>query len=348
MKAQERKLKQARIPAVREGRLRGETSMVKKREFTYDSGDGKAKIHAIAWSPEERPILGVLQIIHGMVEHIDRYDEFARFLAEHGIVVVGNDHLGHGTTAESKEDYGFFHEIDGNQIVLKDIHQLKKLTCAQYPKVPYFMLGHSMGSFLVRQYLCLLGSGIDGAVIMGTGNPSMASLRFGKALCWVLGKIFGQHHRSRLIDAVIFGGYQKKFQPCRTPYDWHTKDTKLVDAYAADERCTFRFTVNGYFNLFTSIEGASAQENLQRMPKKLPILFASGWEDPVGNFGKGVEEVRLRFKEVGMEDLTWILYENDRHEILNETDRDKVYQDIYAWLYVRIQDLTGLRSVQRL
>ncbi len=322
--------------------------MVEKREFTYDSGDGKTKIHAISWSPEDKPILGVLQIIHGMVEYIDRYDEFARFLADRGMVVVGNDHLGHGKTAASQEDYGFFHETDGNQIVLKDIHQLKKLTRAQYPKIPYFMLGHSMGSFLVRQYLCLLGSGIDGAIIMGTGTQSPTLLRLGKAICWIEGKLLGWHHRSRLVDSFAFGGYNKRFQPCRTRYDWLTKDTKIVDAYAADERCTFRFTVNGYFNLFTSIEEAAAQENLQRMPKKLPILFASGAEDPVGDFGKGVEEVRRRFKAVGMEDLTWILYENDRHEILNETDRSKVYQDLYAWLYVRIQETMGLRSVRRL
>lgn len=322
--------------------------MVNKREFTYDSGDGKNKIHAIEWSPDGEPIQGVLQIVHGMVEYIDRYDNFARFLAERGLVVVGNDHLGHGATAASREDYGFFHETNGNQIVLKDIHQLKKKTKSRYPGKPYFMLGHSMGSFLVRQYLCLLGSELDGAVIMGSGSQPESVLRLGKTLCWLQAKLFGWHHRSKLIDTMAFGGYHKKFEPCRTRYDWLTKDTEIVDAYAASEWCTFRFTINGYFNLFTSIEAASDQENLQRMPKKLPVLFVAGAEDPVGNFGKGVEEVCKRFESVGMEDLTWILYENDRHEILNETDRAKVYQDIYAWIYVHIQDVIGLRNVRRL
>ena len=137
---------------------------------------------------------------------------------------------------------------------------------------------------------------------------------------------------------MAFGGYNKHFRPARTTRDWLTKDERIVDAYLADERCTFLFTLNGYFNLFHSIEEASKPENLQKMPMDLPVLFVSGAEDPVGNFGKGVEQVRKAFQAVGMEDVTWILYENDRHEILNETDRATVYKDLYAWLYVRMND----------
>ena len=120
--------------------------------------------------------------------------------------------------------------------------------------------------------------------------------------------------------------------------DWLTKDGRIVDAYLADERCGFCFTVNGFYNLFVSIEEASKQENLERMPKDLPVLFMSGAEDPVGGYGKGVEQVRKQFEAAGMSDVTWILYDNDRHEILNETDRDTVLRDLYAWLYVRASD----------
>lgn len=148
----------------------------------------------------------------------------------------------------------------------------------------------------------------------------------------------GWRHRSRLIDKMAFASYNKRFEPARTRADWLTKDEAIVDRYLADERCTFLFTVNGYYNLFASIEEASKESNLKKMPKDLPVLFVSGKEDPVGNFGTGVEQVRKRFKQVGMSDMTWIFYENDRHEILNELDRDNVYRDLYAWLYVRMQE----------
>ncbi len=316
--------------------------MVLKQDFTFMSGDGKSKIHAVLWKPEGKGCLGVLQIIHGMVEYIDRYDDFARFMAEKGFVVVGNDHLGHGATAASKSEYGFFHEKNGNAILLRDIHKLKKMTAKKYPELPYFILGHSMGSFLARQYLFHYPSkgrpGIDGAIIMGTGNQPMAALKLGQFLCRLQAAVFGWHHRSRLIDAMAFGGYHKHFRPCRTKYDWLTKDTKIVDAYAANERCTFRFTVNGYYNLFVSIEDASKMRNLRKMPKELPVLFVSGAEDPVGGYGKGVEQVYRWFQAAGIKDLKKILYGNDRHEILNETDRKTVYQDIYEWLRAHMQE----------
>ena len=296
--------------------------MAVKREFSYASADGRTKIHGVEWKPEAGEPKAVLQIFHGMVEYIERYEEFASYLTENGLLVVGNDHLGHGGSIVNKDDYGYFAEKNGNGIVLRDLRTLHKRTAKRYPELPYYILGHSMGSFLLRQYLCRYGDELDGAIIMGTGSQPMAALRFGQNLCRLM----------------AFGGYNKHFRPARTTRDWLTKDERIVDAYLADERCTFLFTLNGYYNLFHSIEEASKPENLQKMPMDLPVLFVSGAEDPVGNFGKGVEQVRKAFQAVGMEDVTWILYENDRHEILNETDRATVYKDLYAWLYVRMND----------
>ena len=306
--------------------------MAKKREFTYLSADGRTNIHGVEWKPEQGEITAVLQIVHGMVEFIDRYEEFAEFLTERGFVVVGNDHLGHGASIASKQDYGFFSEENGNAAVLKDIHHLKRLTEKAYEHVPYYMLGHSMGSFLLRQYLCLRGEGLDGAIVMGTGTKPVPVLKAGRVLCRGLAAIFGWHHRSLLIDRMAFGGYNKHFKPARTIADWLTKDEAIVDRYLADERCTFRFTLNGYYNLFFSMETAWKKRNLQRMPKDLPVLFVSGKEDPVGDFGTGVELVEKQFRAVGMEKVTRRLYDTDRHEILNETDRDAVYEDLYRWL----------------
>ena len=306
--------------------------MVEKREFTYLSADGKTNIHAVEWKPKQKEVTAVLQIIHGMVEFIDRYEEFAEYLADRGFVVVGHDHLGHGASIVSKEDYGFFCKKNGNAAVLRDIHHLKKLTEKNYGEMPYYMLGHSMGSFLLRQYLCLRGAELDGAIVMGTGTKPVPLLKIGRGLCQGIAAIFGWHHRSLLIDRMAFGGYNKHFEPARTTADWLTKDELIVDRYLADERCTFRFTLNGYYNLFFSMETAFKKSNLQRMPKDLPVLFVAGKEDPVGDFGAGVELVKKRFCEVGMEKVSHKLYERDRHEILNETDRSAVYEDLYNWL----------------
>ena len=311
--------------------------MAQKREFTYLSADGKTKIHAVEWKPDQGEPTAVLQIVHGMVEFIGRYEEFAEYLTERGFAVVGHDHLGHGASVASKEDYGFFSEKNGNAAVLRDIHHLKKLTEKTCGDLPYYMLGHSMGSFLLRQYLCLRGGEIDGAVIMGTGTKPVPLLKLGRVLCRGLAAIFGWHHRSLLIDRMAFGGYNKHFKPARTTADWLTKDEAIVDRYLADERCTFRFTLNGYYNLFYSMETASRKSSLRRMPRDLPVLFVAGSEDPVGDFGIGVKLVENRFRKAGMERVTRKLYDTDRHEILNETDRGAVYEDLYNWLSEEIK-----------
>lgn len=310
-----------------------------KSEFTFGSVDGRNQIHGVEWRPEENRIAGVVQLVHGMTEYIERYGDFARFLTEQGLVVVGHDHLGHGHTAASPEDLGYFHETDGNGMLLGDIRKLQTLTREKYPGAPYFILGHSMGSFLLRQYLCLYGGEIDGAVIMGTGTQPMAILKLGQIVCRFLAKRYGWRHRSKLIYKMAFGGYLKRIESPRTIRDWLTKDTAIVDKYGKDPLCKFRFTLNGYYNLFYSIKEASLKENIQKMPKELPVLFVAGGDDPVGGYGKGVEQVRKAFEDVGMKDVTWVIYEGDRHEILNETDREKVYQDIYSWIYVRMQDI---------
>ena len=315
-----------------------ENRMAVKREFTFASADGRTKIHGVEWRPEQGKPVAVLQIFHGMVEYIERYEEFASYLTDRGFLVIGNDHLGHGRSIVKKEDWGYFAEENGNEIVLQDLRRLHQKTAKRYPDLPYFILGHSMGSFLLRQYLCRYGDELDGAIIMGTGSQPLAALRFGQKLCRCMAKLRGWRYRWPFVDNLAFGGYNKHFQPARTDKDWLSRDERMVDAYLKDERCTFLFTLNGYYNLFRSIEDASRPENLQKMPKDLPVLFASGSADPVGNFGKGVEQVRKSFQAAGMEDVTWILYENDRHEILNETDRATIYKDLYAWLYVRLAE----------
>lgn len=302
-----------------------------KRHFYYLSQDKKTNIHAIEWIPEGN-ISAILQISHGMVEYIDRYDEFAHFLNKHGYYVVGHDHLGHGDSVQSKEDWGYFNEKKGNECVIGDIHQLRQLTQEKYPTTPYFLLGHSMGSFLVRQYLTMHGLGLSGAIIMGTGNQPLSLIKLGKIFCRITATFKGWHYRSNFVNNMAFGGYNKKFFPSRTTMDWLSRNPKNVDTYLSEERCNFIFTVNGYYHMFRGIEHLAKDKNFKKIPKHLPIFFIAGEEDPVGNFGKGVKSIFQKYKNGGIQDVSLKLYKNDRHEILNENDRQTIYMDIYEWL----------------
>ena len=300
-------------------------------EFYFPSKDGNTEIHTIEWKPETE-VKAVLQICHGMVEYVGRYEEFARFLCDKGYYVVGNDHLGHGKSVQAKSEYGFFNEKYGNVCVLGDIHTLRQRTRKKYPDVPYFMLGHSMGSSLLRQYIQMYGNGLDGVVLMGAvADHKKAALLFGKRLCRVMAAVRGWHYRSRLVDHLAIGGYNKKFKPARTRADWITSDCERLESYASDPLCSFMFTVNAYYNMFLGMLNTQRRESVFMIPKRLPVLFVSGAEDPVGNFGKGVRTIYEKYRAAGIQDVSLRLYTGDRHEILHETDREQVYEDLFKW-----------------
>lgn len=305
-----------------------------KQDLYYDSVDGEHKIHAVEWDPEGEP-KAVLQIIHGMTEYIGRYDEFASFLADHGFCVVGNDHIGHGDSVNSPDDYGYFREKNGNKCLLEDIRTLQEMTRKQYPDVPYFILGHSMGSFLARQYIARYGDGLAGAVIMGTGSQPAATLSSAMLLCRLIALARGWKYRSQLIKNMASGNYNKRCGD-KTPAEWLSKNDENKAAYLSNPKCTFIFTVNGYYNLFYSFKDCQDKKTVAKIRKDLPILIVSGAEDPVGNYGKGVEQAYKLYQDAGIEDLQMKLYEGDRHEILNELDREQVYQDLLDWFEKRI------------
>ena len=306
-----------------------------KQEFTYPSKDGLTQIHAIEWVPETQ-VRGVLQIAHGMVEFIDRYDRFASFLSSRGFYVVGNDHLGHGKSVTDASQLGYFAKHDGNFCVLGDLQQLREDTRAKYPGAPYFLLGHSMGSFLARQFIEKFGEGLAGAIIMGTGYQPMATLDLGISLTGVLQQARGGHYRSAMINNMALGSYNASFEPARTKSDWLTRDEAIVDAYEANPLNQFVFTVNGYYNLFRGMRYAQRQVNLNKIPKDLPILVVSGQNDPVGEFGKGPKLVAQSYRDTGIRDVTLQLFPEDRHEILNELDKEAVDQFLLRWMEERL------------
>ena len=267
-------------------------------DFTVPSTVPGRTLHAFRCVPEGE-VRAVLQLSHGMVEFIDRYKPLAEYLAGRGILVTGHDHLGHGGSIRSKDDYGYFAEPDGNRAVLADLHAMTVRTKELYPDVPYFLLGHSMGSFYARQYLCEYGRELDGAIIMGTGFQPKALVQFAKG---------------------------------RTTHDWLNRDAAEVDKYLADERCTFTFTLNAYYSMFSGILRLHDPAFLAQMPKDLPLLFLAGDADPVGEQGKGVRRAIQSLESVGVQNIESKFYPGARHELLVETNHQEVFQDIGDWL----------------
>lgn len=305
-----------------------------KKEFTFPSADKKTVIHAEEWLPEGE-VRGVVQIVHGMCEHIERYDDFASFLSKNGFYVTGNDHLGHGQSVTGTEKLGYFEDGMQSGALIKDMRQLHLMTAERFPGVPYFILGHSMGSFLTRRYIAKYGEELAGALILGTGYTPYPALAFGMRLCRITASGKGEEVRSKAVQNLAFGNYNRSFRPARCDYDWLTKEEEVVDRYLQDPYCAYRFTVNGFYGLFRNIW--FAQKEVGSTPESLPVCILSGSEDPVGSNGKGVVKVFREMEKAGVRDLYIRLYPGDRHEILNETNRLEVYEDIKDWLEARIK-----------
>lgn len=304
---------------------------MRKEEFTFDSRDGVHKLWAVRYLPEGEP-KAIVQIVHGMAEYVERYEGFAEYLTERGFMVTGEDHLGHGRSVPEGETYGYFCPQDPATVVVRDVHRLKKMNQEKYPGIPCFILGHSMGSYILRNYLCRYGTGIQGAVVMGTGTENPAAVAFVKALSACMQLIYGEKHLSRTLDKLVMGKYDQRITNPRTESDWLTKDEEIVNRYRIDPLCGFPFTVNGYRTLFELVSRLNKKENLSRLPKDLPVLVTSGEEDPVGAYGAGVKKAYESMKEAGMRDVELKLYPGDRHEILNELDKAKVMEDVAVWI----------------
>lgn len=312
--------------------------MSKREDLFFDSRDGKTRIHGVIWKPDcmtgdhPRNPRCVLQIVHGMEEYAARYDEFARYMNRYDICVIGEDHLGHGQSVKTADDLGYFCKEDPATVVVRDVHRLKKIVQEQLPDVPFILLGHSMGSFIVRNYICRYGTGIAGAILMGTGSQPAASLGAGKILTSAIALFKGWHYRSSLIRNIAFGSYGKRIPNPQSEHDWISVNAENVKRYEEDPLCGFGFTLNGYHTLFTFISRCQSKGYRKQIPQKLPLLLTAGAQDPVGAYGAGVRKAYESYKAQGIRDVEIRLYENDRHEILNENDKDVVSKDIYDWI----------------
>ena len=312
---------------------------MKNEVFTFLSKDGKTNIHAVKWIPDSGEYKAILQITHGMIEYIERYEPFAKFMTENGYMVVGHDHLGHGESVNTNEDLGFFADVDSpSDYLIEDMHKLRTTIQSENPDVPYFMFGHSMGSYMLRKYLSVYNDNLRGAIICGTGFSPEKVTKMG-IMATKLMKVFkGSHGRSKILRDLTYDKYYKKFDMFGkdASNSWLTRDEEIVKKYYADPKCTYMFTVNGYVGLTEAVLYSCKQENVDKIPNKLPIFIVSGSDDPVGGCSEGVMKVVNMFKESGKVDLTYKLYDGFRHEILNEIGKEQVYSDLLAWMNVRI------------
>ncbi|OUO88314.1 alpha/beta hydrolase [Gordonibacter sp. An230] len=309
-----------------------------RSEVEYPSVDGTTHVKGLIWRLSEAasdtvPPRGIVQIVHGMSEHVARYDEFARCLARRGFVVCGEDHVGHGRTAATADDLGHIPLEGGKDLLIANVHALRLLVAARFaPQTPYFLFGHSMGSFIVRAYLARHAAGLAGAVICGTGQQPRALSAAGNLLARLIARAKGERHRSTLIDRMGAGSFGRRIKGARTPFDWLSVDPAVVDAYLSDELCGAMFTVGGYAALTDLTGEVAAPSCAARVPRDLPLLFIAGAEDPVGDEGRGVRAAAALMRRAGVESVEEVVYEGMRHEILNEPGRDQVIEDVACWL----------------
>ena len=305
------------------------------KDFYFNSSTGKNKIHARMCVPDAEP-RAIVQIIHGIAEYIDRYDEFMSFLADNGIIAVGTDHLGHGKSIESEEQTGFFAYDNGWDYVVRDEEVLRLAMHENYPELPIIVFGHSMGSFMARTMLIRYPDAFNAAIISGTGNQGAALVNGGLIMGNLVTGLKGAHHYSKFLNNLAFGSYNKIYDNPKTEYDWLSRDEANVQKYIDDPLCGFIPSCSLFRDMMTGVKFITNKKNLTAMNKDMPVYFMSGDMDPVGECGKGVQKAYNNFLEAGMKDVSIKLYPGGRHEMLNEINKDEVYTDILAWLDSKI------------
>lgn len=304
-------------------------------DFTFRSSTARNTIHTRKCIPDGAP-RAVVQIVHGIAEHINRYDDFMRFLAENNILAVGDDHLGHGQSVTEAEDLGFFNDKDGWDYAVMDEERLHDIMAEEYPDIPYIFFGHSMGSFITRTLIIKHPEMYDAAIISGTGHQSKALVYGGGLMANALVALNGARSDGKALNDVAFGTYLSHIENPRTPFDWLSRDEAAVDKYIADPMCGFICKASLYRDMMGGIKFVTAQKNIDKMNKAKPIYFMSGAEDPVGDYGEGVERAYKAFCKAGLHDVKMRLYPGGRHEMLNETNNTEVYNDILDWINKKI------------
>lgn len=304
------------------------------KEFTFPSGDGKSHVFACLYTPKKQSVRAVIQLVHGMCDHMGRYRELAEALCDAGFAVCGNDHLGHGRTARHSDNLGFFSAEDGADTLITDVHKLTLLMKTQFGGSPIILVGHSMGSLIARAYACNYYRDIDGAVYLGTTNNAFAGIA--KMLAKIIVNRKGEMYRSKFLNDLVFGSFNRKVERV-DPHgrDWLSRDEEIASRSAVDPYCNFTFTAMAYYDLFVLTARVSGAGWAKDYPKSLPTLVMAGDRDPVGHMGRDPRAAATRLKKAGASDVTLKLYPGARHELHHETCREEFAADLLQWLNAR-------------
>lgn len=303
-----------------------------EKEFTFRSEEG-TEIFAYEWKPDDKvKVKGIVQLAHGMAETGARYKRFANKLTENGYIVYINDHRGHGKTAKTVENLGYLADSEGFKWLVEDLHQLSGIIKKANPNLPLFLFGHSMGSFVTQRYIMQYGKELKGTILSGSNGKVGLILHIAHFLAKSEVKKNGRRAKSEKLNKMSFGSYNNAFKPTRTDFDWLSSDDAEVDKYINNPYCGTIFTAGYFYDFLTGLKEIEDKNNLNNVPKELPIYIFSGDKDPVGKNGKGVIKLFSTYKGVGIKDLTYKLYKDGRHEMLNETNREDVMRDVIDWL----------------
>lgn len=318
---------------------------MKTTTLTYASRDNASTVHALLWEPDEvasggEAPRGLVQIVHGMSEHVGRYAGFASFLCEQGFAVCANDHVGHGRTVSDPANLGHMPLEAGEDVLIADVQTLREIVLERLAAqcdmrmsgIPYVIFGHSMGSFVTRVFLTRHAFGVRAAVLCGTGHQARALSSAGKALTRSLAKKHGERYVSKLVDGMGVGAYGKAIKGAKTDVDWLATDPEVVAEYRRDPLCGQPFTVGAYHTLLRLVSDATDPRLARKVPHGLPLLFIAGDQDPVGERGAGVHRAAEMYRRAGVERVSEKLYPGMRHEILNEPIKDEVHRDVLTWL----------------
>ena len=318
---------------------------IKCTQNIYKSANSVSNVTYYILVPEEVEIRGIVQIPHGMCEYFSRYTTFAKYLCSLGFIVCGNDHIGHGASVSRPSELGFFAARDGWKYLVDDVKQLTDLMQRRYPQLPYFLLGHSMGSLVARLYLTDYGEKLAGCILTGTVGPNAAAISAAH-LADSIARTRGMTYRSGFLSDLVFKGYNRKIKDPHSVFDWLSRDESVVSLYQSDEKCNFVFTATGFRDLFTLIAKANASHTFRHTPRGLPLLFLAGDKDPVGKYGEGVRRVVNLYRGAGVKNIEVIFYKDARHKVLNELGRLDAFADISRWLEAQLSVLESPEAKQ--
>ncbi len=307
-----------------------------KEKLYFESTNGSDRICYFKYTPDavhekQAAPKAIFQMVHGMAEYAERYEALAEAACALGYAVYIHEHVGHGNTAGSIERLGLFLDAEQRTTLVEDTHKMTEIAKHDYPDCAVNLFGHSMGSFVVRLCAAQYGADYRSLVICGTGGKD-PKVPLGLTVLKVLRLVFGKDHKSRFIDKSSFGSYNDRCKPARTPYDWVSANPENVDNYVASPYCGFLFSVDGYKMLMEVNRDANLPKTFTATPHELPVLLVAGADDPVGHYGKDVPEICALYKQAGVRDCSYKLYEGCRHEILLDNCAAEVRADITAFL----------------